>query len=141
MPEMVINVVGTGGAYADVFQRRTLVEMPQEIPIRVETLDGGIQGGKPSIAFVIELPPSALPSQIFRTGITILAQTSVKLFQLAAAATLGKYGDQTQGALRGIWDPLQGKAELHLSAAMPCPGCHREIASSCKYCPECGAKL
>jgi hypothetical protein len=87
MPEMLIRTEGAGGEFADVFRRHRRVEMPHNIPIRVETLDHGMKGGAPSCAFIIELPAERM---------VVLAQTSVKLFQMAAVATFAKYGDVTQ---------------------------------------------
>jgi hypothetical protein len=132
MPLMEIQVEGTGGKYAEVFRRqRGMIEMPHDIPIRVETLDRGMESGAPSLAFILELP---------QIGKVVVAQTSLKLFQMCAAATLAKYGDQTQGALMGTFD-LGGKAEFLLSSAAECPGCRRQIPGSCKFCPECGVRL
>jgi hypothetical protein len=132
MPSMEIKTDGAGGEYGDVFQRqRGVIEMPHDVPIRIETLDHGMQSGAPSLAFIIELP---------QIGRVVLAQTSVKLFQMCAAATLAKYGDQTQGAILGTFD-LGGAAELLLSSAEECPGCRRQIPGSSKFCPECGVRL
>jgi hypothetical protein len=89
MPEMNISIIGIGGEFADIFAKYRTVELPHDIPIRVETLDGGMQGGKPSVGFIIELPDE---------NIVVLAQTSVRLFQMAAWATFAKYGDLTEGA-------------------------------------------
>ena len=130
MPLMEIHTEGTGGHYSEVLRRRKLIHMPEDVPIRVETLDGGMASGKPSVAFIMELPAM---------GITVLAQTSVKLFQLAAVATYARYGDQTGDAVMGSL--IGGKAELTFSTLERCPGCNREIPGSCKFCPECGTRL
>lgn len=105
MPFMEIQIDGAGGKYAEIFRRATrgIIEMPEDVPIRVETLDRGMASGAPSVAFIIELP------QIQRV---VLAQTSVKLFQMCAMATLAKYGDQTDGAVFGTL--IGGQAELTL---------------------------
>ncbi len=139
MPNMHIVVEGTGGHFADVLRRRPIVEMPEETPIRVETLDGGMVGGAPSMAFIIDLPAKVVPMGAAHSGVVVLAQTSVKLFQLCAAATLGKYGDLTEGGVLGSL--YQDKVELTLSSLEECPSCHRNIPGSCKYCMECGARL
>ena len=57
MPLMEIEIEGTGSKYAEVFRRQQgMIEMPHDIPIRVETLDHGMAGGASSLAFIIELP-------------------------------------------------------------------------------------
>jgi hypothetical protein len=130
MPEMLIRTEGAGGEFADVFRRHRRVEMPHNIPIRVETLDHGMKGGAPSCAFIIELPAERM---------VVLAQTSVKLFQMAAVATFAKYGDVTQGSFLGSL--ADGKFTMTMSKVADCPSCRRQIPGSCKYCMECGAKL
>jgi hypothetical protein len=50
-------------------------------PITVAALAGGMESGKPSIAFVFELP----------SGETVLAETSMTLFQTAAKAFAAKF--------------------------------------------------
>jgi hypothetical protein len=131
MPGMVINVEGEGGAYETIFKRyRNTVELPHDIPVRVETLDNGMTSGAPSIGFIIELP---------KPGLVVIAQTSVKLFQMCAFVTLSKYGDLTEGSVLGTFTQ-GGTANLTLSTAAACPACNRQIPGSCKFCPECGAK-
>lgn len=51
-------------------------------PITIASLDGGMQSGKPSVAFIIELPD----------GKTIVAETSLALFQATAKAFAAKFG-------------------------------------------------
>ena len=132
MPNMEIKVEGTGGGYAHILRRyRRYLEVPENVPLRMETLDHGMQSGAPSIAIIIEIPS---------IGEVLIAQTSVKLFQLCAAVTLGKYGDQTEGAITGKFN-MDGKADFTLSAVARCPGCSREIPGSCRFCPECGVRL
>ena len=128
---MQIEIDGQGGKYAELLQRYKarggLIKAPDEVPIRVETLDHGMQSGAPSIVFLIELPDR---------GQIIFAETSLKLFQMAAAVTLARYGDATEGAALGRLH--EGKFELTLSAPAECAGCHSQIPGSCKFCPECG---
>jgi len=132
MPTMEIQADGKCGHYGELLRRYPRVlELRQDIPIRVETLEGGMQTGKPSIAFIIELP---------QIGEVVLAQTSVKLFQMCAFVTFANYGDQTEGAVLGTF-MRGGTAKLTLSSAAECPACHRQIPSSCKFCPECGGRL
>jgi len=108
-----------------------VLEVPESIPLRLETLDHGMQSGAPSIAMIIEVPT---------IHEVVVAQTSVKLFQLCAMTTLSKYGDQTDGAMTGKLD-VGGKAELTFSRIEKCTGCGREIPGSCKFCPEWGVRL
>lgn len=131
MPEMRVYTGGSGGHYADILNRARrqgkFVEL--EKPILIETLDHGMQSGAPSVAMVLELPG----------GGVVLAETSLKLFQFAAYATMAKYGDVTGGALSGKID--RGEARLEFSGIEKCPSCHTEIPGSCKFCMECGQKL
>lgn len=129
MPELQISVEGTGGAYAEVFRNRRTIEATD---IYVETLDRGMSSGAPSIAFIIPLPG-------LMSSTVVLAQTSLKLFQIAAAATLAKYGDMTGGSLRAYFDA--SKAELHCSPLAKCPKCEREIMSDSRFCQFCGVRL
>jgi len=131
VPQMVIRVEGQGGAFADVLhQYRRITEMPHDVPIRVETLDHGMESGAPSVAFIIELP------ELRRC---IVAETSLKLFQLAAAATFARYGDMTGGSFMGVLE--KGSFRLNLSAPVDCPACKQTVPGSCKFCPHCGAAL
>ena len=118
MPLMEIKIDGTGGKYAHILRRyRRLLEVPESIPLRLEPLDHGMRSGAPSIALIIEVPTIRE---------VILAQTSVKLFQLSAMATLSKSGDQTDGAFTGTLD-LSGWAELVFSRIAKCTGPSRQI--------------
>ena len=143
MPQIDIRTDGTGGAFEEVFARAAQCRdsghavpyhrawMPENLPIRIETLDGGMVGGAPSVAFILELPQERMIAA---------AQTSVKLFQMAAIATYSRYGDLTRGAFSGFLEP-EGKATLTLSHVAKCPSCSRDIPGACKFCMECGAKL
>jgi hypothetical protein len=132
MPQLEINVEGDGGAYAEVFKRCTRhVHLPDGLSIRMETLDHGMTSGKPSVAIILELPAE---------DCVVIAQTSVRLFQMAAHATLAKYGDLTDGAVLGTFQ-AGGEANLTLSDAVACPKCYGLVPDSCQFCPNCGAKL
>jgi hypothetical protein len=49
MPHMEIQIEGTGGNYAHILRRyRRALELPDSIPLRLETLDHGMQSGAPS---------------------------------------------------------------------------------------------
>lgn len=51
--------------------------------ITVGALDNGMSSGKPSVAFMFTLPD----------GNTVIAETSLALFQMAAKAFTAKFGD------------------------------------------------
>ena len=51
----------------------------------ITALPGGMASGLPSVAFVINLPD----------GRVMFAETSMRMFQMAAAAFKGRYGDVT----------------------------------------------
>ena len=52
-------------------------------------LDGGMASGKPSVCFRIDLPD----------GRTVLAETSARLFVMAAAAIVGRWPDVDDGTM------------------------------------------
>jgi hypothetical protein len=68
-----------------------------------EVLEGGMQSGSASVAIMalLDLPAPGLRPR----SVAVIAQTSLRLFQIAAAATLGKYGDMTASALIGAFAP------------------------------------
>src|SRR5579863_5249693 len=72
--------------------RGPVVMPPETAPIWIESLDHGMQGGKPSLALIIELSDFEL---------VVCAQTTVRLFQMAAYATMARYGDLTEGGILG----------------------------------------
>ena len=53
-------------------------------PIRIGALDGGMASGRTSVAFGFELPG----------GQVVLAETSLRLFLVAADALRARYGDE-----------------------------------------------
>ncbi len=77
---MIKIVLDGDGALADRDPAK-LLEL--EGPITVSGLPGGMQSGKPSVAFWFDLPD----------GRTVFAQTSMALFLAAARAFRGRYGD------------------------------------------------
>ena len=54
-------------------------------PIQIGALEGGMVGGRPSVAIRIDLPD----------GRIVVAETSLRLFQMANAALRGRFGDVT----------------------------------------------
>jgi hypothetical protein len=75
------------GAFADLADKpqEQILKLPDGWPIQIATLDGGMASGNPSVMIRIDLPD----------GKVVLAETSVKLWQMCAAAMRGKYGDVT----------------------------------------------
>lgn len=67
------------GAFPEIVGR----EMIRVEDFAVTALEGGMSSGRPSVAFFIELPD----------GRVVMAETSMRLFQMAAAAFRAKYGD------------------------------------------------
>ncbi len=132
MPEIDIRVDGQGGNWKEHFRDHDVAQMNPDVPIRIETLDHGMKSGEPSVMILLDIGH----------GIVVAAQTSVKLFQMAAYTTMAKYGDKTQGAISGLLSE-GGTAHLTLSAAAKCPNpvCSTEQPGSNKFCSECGVKL
>jgi zinc-ribbon domain len=140
--KLEINVEGKGGAYSGRIRGRRIIDVDAlGGEMMIETLDQGMQSGAASVAVIISVdaPGNGIGGASV-DRMAIIAQTSLKLFQVAAAATLAKYGDATQGALIGAFTP-GGAAELHMSQEIACPSCGKRIPSSCRFCFNCGAKL
>jgi len=141
MPKLEINVEGKGGAYTDRLRKCEQIVDVEEAggELLLEVLDAGMQSGEPSVGFIVIADMPLRPGRLLRLG--VIAQTSLKLFQIAAATTLAKYGDRTGGGLIGAFDPHGKLAELTVSEQAQCPACGKRIPSSCRYCFNCGAKL
>lgn len=71
------------GQWPDLADGKRKVHRVDDGILRVVTLKGGLKSGNPSVALRLDLP----------NGETIIAQTSVRLWQQAAAAMRGRYGD------------------------------------------------
>jgi hypothetical protein len=127
MPEMILRIEGEVPPEWRVDEKA----YQTELPLRVCTLDHGMASGRPSVAVFVDF---------FRLGRkeTVVAQTSVKLFQLAAAAMLGKYGDQTGTAFASHFS--QDTAKITFSEEIKCHECGAGIPSHFKHCHECGVK-
>ena len=82
MPVIDLKLNGDG-AWPELAGRDGVVVVRE--PIQIVTLDGGMASGKPSVMIRLDLPDGRL----------VLAETSVALFQMAAAAMTGRYGDLT----------------------------------------------
>ncbi len=89
-------------------------------PLHIETLNGGLARGVPSVGLIIELPPERRAA--------VLAQTSVNVFQLVAGATYVRYGDMTGGGRVGLIS--ENRAAPTFSPAVGYPNCVREIPGS-----------
>ena len=83
MPEMTINLSGDG-AWPDL-KDKVVIEADDKKPIQLAALPAGMGSGKPSISIRMDLPD----------GTVVVGQTSVALFQMAAAALTGRFGDQS----------------------------------------------
>jgi hypothetical protein len=127
--KLEVNVEGRGGAFADRLRGCRIVDA-KDGEMLIEVVDNGMQSGAPSVAIMM-----------LTGGQAVIAQTSLKLFQVAAAATLEKYGDLTGGALTGFLDTASGTADIQFSEAVKCLHCGREIPGDYTYCPHCGTIL
>jgi len=89
MPKLVINVEGKGGAYADRLRGREVIDV-EDLggELLLETLDGGMQSGAPSVVFLLLVDVPTVAAYRKPQRLAIIAQTSLKLFQVAAATTL-----------------------------------------------------
>lgn len=65
--------------------RLTWLTENEREPIQIGALEGGMIDGRPSVAIRIDLPD----------GRIVVAETSLRLFQVANAALLGRFGDVT----------------------------------------------
>lgn len=149
MPEMRVDVDSGDakydeGKYGHIIRRHPVLLLPHESPIYITTKLHGMTSGAPTVAFIMEFAKEKL---------VVMAETSLKLFQLAACATYGAHGDATEGAMMGHM--LEGMTDLgnsqrstggrtfkmELSCVVKCPKCHDDIPGSCRYCPWCGNKL
>lgn len=95
MHRVVINVDGKDGALSRFAEGKEVVHLSNDSPpIHIVTLDHGMTSGLPSAAIAIDTGH----------GKVIVVEISVKLFQMAAAAMLGKYGDLTGSGARTVSD-------------------------------------
>ena len=80
MPGMTIIMDGDG-AFSDI-NRDNIIPSDKELIAKLTFLDGGMKSGLPSVALMIPMSD----------GTWIFWETSVKLLQAAAAASIVKYG-------------------------------------------------
>ncbi len=90
MPQMTLNLDGDN-AWPDLrdMPSNKIVWLPETAMIQVAALDGGMSSGKPSVTFRIDLPD----------GRVVLAQTSARLFVMAAAAIVTRWPDVDDGTM------------------------------------------
>lgn len=82
---MIINVKLDGeNAWPDLRDRLEDVIHLQGPPMEIAVLPDGMASGKPSVAIRIDLPD----------GRVVVAEISLALWQMAAAAIRGRYGDR-----------------------------------------------
>lgn len=87
MPSMDINLDGDN-AWPDLrFKQDKIIHITDGI--KICALDGGMSSGKPSVCFRLDLP----------NGRIVLAETSARLFVMAAAAIVGKWPDVDDGSM------------------------------------------
>jgi len=71
------------------------------------------------------------------TPLAVLAQTSVKLFQLVAGATYVRYGDMTGGGRVGLISENRA-ARLHSRRRWATRIVFAKFLAPPRFCPECG---
>lgn len=69
--------------------------------LAIGTMPGGMRSGDPSIGMIV----------VEETGQTFYCETSLKMFQMAAAAFLAKWGDRTGGETIIIADLPPGRTD------------------------------
>lgn len=82
MPQIILELQGDG-AWPDL-KDREVINIPDDVPIKIIALPGGMQGGRDSIAIRFDTGEKS----------SVVAQTSVRLFLQAAAAIRGRFGEQ-----------------------------------------------
>jgi hypothetical protein len=85
MPSFDINLDGDN-AWPDL-RTKQVIHITEGMGVCA--LDGGMASGKPSVCFRIDLPD----------GRVVLAETSARLFVMAAAAIVGKWPDVDDGTM------------------------------------------
>ena len=83
MIEMIVSF--DEPAWPDIADRAVIHLSNDAPPIQIAALSAGMKSGAPSIAIRLDLPD----------GTVVLAETSLRLFQTAAAALHGRFGDVT----------------------------------------------
>lgn len=84
----VMKVILEEPTWPDLFGRTaqvTWLNGDGDPPIQIGALEAGMVSGAPSVAIRIDLPD----------GRIVVAETSLRLFQMANAALLGRFGDVT----------------------------------------------
>lgn len=81
----IIKVSLEEPAWPDIADKAVIHLGRDAAPIQIAALSGGMSSGAPSVAIRIDLPD----------GRIVVAETSLRLFQMANAALLGRFGDVT----------------------------------------------
>jgi hypothetical protein len=76
-----LTIVLNGDGLLEGFPKDQVLVL--DVPITVTALEAGMESGLPSVTFIFDLPD----------GRKVFAQTSLKLFMLAARAMEAKFGD------------------------------------------------
>lgn len=80
-----LNLNGDG-AWPDIADKKDKLTWINDGELSISCLPKGMTSGAPSVAIRIDLPD----------GRIIVAETSMRMFQIAAVAMRARYGDQTQ---------------------------------------------
>jgi hypothetical protein len=85
MPSLRIVLEGDGAfsELAEVIEQGKLIHLSNDADIAVTGLEGGMQSGDPSVAFIFGLPD----------GRKVFAETSLRLLLMAADGFKARYGD------------------------------------------------
>lgn len=84
----VLKVILEEPTWPDLAEKRdqlSWLNSNDDPPIQIGALERGTVGGRPSVAIRIDLPD----------GRIVVAETTLRLFQMANAALLGRFGDVT----------------------------------------------
>lgn len=106
MPTLDFRILmkGSDSPWADELRgkRDKIIHLAGEAVIKMLALEGGMASGKPSVAIRLDLPD----------GRTVIAETSARLFVMAAAAIVGKWPDADDGAFLAHLE--EGKATVQI---------------------------
>lgn len=100
MPTMTINLDGDN-AWPEL-RGKPVIHLANDAVIKIVALAAGMASGKPSVCIRLDLPD----------GSVVLAETSARLFVMAAAAIVGKWPDADDGAF--VAHMAQGKSTVNM---------------------------
>ena len=104
MPSMNINLDGDN-AWPDLRSKQSkIIHVAEGETIKICALDGGMSSGKPSVCVRIDLPD----------GRVVLAETSARLFVMAAAAIVGRWPDVDDGSFLAHIEKGRASAKVEI---------------------------